>query len=231
MVHRQLQCAAGLMQYSLVRDPLVESLIHGLLLVADHPYRHALAAPAETGRPVAVRDAMDIIEAGPHLPLTTSTLAKQSHVSVRTLQDGFRRHLGMSPMAYVRMIRLRRAHRDLRSADPAHSTVAAVAHRWGSPTSADSPPRTSRCLAKHRCKPCALHGEIAKPQTLSLYCHRSYTCRGAGPRGPTSVGLQTRLPSSDNETRSETWDLVAGSRLWQAADDRHGLAILVRASS
>ena len=74
---------------------------------------------------------MDIIEGGPHLPLTISTLARQSHVSVRTLQDGFQRHLGMSPMAYVRMIRLRRAHRDLRSADPAHSTVAAVAHRWG----------------------------------------------------------------------------------------------------
>ena len=131
MVHRQLACPDTLMRHPLVWDPLVDSLIHGLLLVADHPYRHALAAPAETGRPVAVRDAMDIIEAGPHLPLTTSTLAKQSHVSVRTLQDGFRRHLGMSPMAYVRMIRLRRAHRDLRSADPAHSTVAAVAHRWG----------------------------------------------------------------------------------------------------
>jgi AraC-like DNA-binding protein len=131
MVHRQHECADSLMRHPLVRDPLVESVIHGLLLVADHPYRHALAAPPETGRPVAVRDAMDIIEAGPHLPLTTSTLAKQSHVSVRTLQDGFQRHLGMSPMAYVRMIRLRRAHRDLRSADPARSTVAAVAHRWG----------------------------------------------------------------------------------------------------
>jgi AraC-like DNA-binding protein len=131
MMHRQLECPDNLIQHSLVWDPLVESLIHGLLLVADHPYRHALAAPAETGRPVAVRDAMDIIEAGPHLPLTTSTLATQSHVSVRTLQEGFQRHLGMSPMAYVRMIRLRRAHRDLRSADPAHSTVAAVAHRWG----------------------------------------------------------------------------------------------------
>jgi AraC-like DNA-binding protein len=131
MVHRQLDCPDSLMRHSLVRDPLVESLIHGLLLVADHPYRHALAAPAETGRPVAVRDAMDIIEAGPHLPLTTSTLAMQCHVSVRTLQEGFQRHLGMSPMAYVRMIRLRHAHRDLRSADPAHITVAAVAHRWG----------------------------------------------------------------------------------------------------
>jgi transcriptional regulator GlxA family with amidase domain len=99
--------------------------------VADHPYRETLAAPGEPGHPVAVRNAMDIIEAGAHLPLTTSTLARQCHVSVRTLQEGFRRHLGMSPMAYVRVVRLRCAHRDLRSANPTDSTVAAIAHRWG----------------------------------------------------------------------------------------------------
>jgi AraC-like DNA-binding protein len=131
MVHRQLQCPDTLMRHSVVLDPLVDSLIHGLLLVADHPYRDALAAPAAPGRPAAVRGAMDIIEAGAHLPLTTSTLAMQCHVSVRTLQQGFLRHLGMSPMTYVRVVRLRRAHRDLRSADPAHSTVAAIAQRWG----------------------------------------------------------------------------------------------------
>jgi AraC-like DNA-binding protein len=74
---------------------------------------------------------MDIIEARPHLPLSTSTLARQCHVSVRTLQQGFQRHLGMSPMAYLRVVRLRHAHRDLRSADPTHHTVAAIAHRWG----------------------------------------------------------------------------------------------------
>jgi AraC-like DNA-binding protein len=74
---------------------------------------------------------MNIIEAGPHLPLTTSTLARQCHVSVRTLQEGFQRHLGMSPMAYLRVVRLRRAHRDLRSADPSHSSVVSIAHRWG----------------------------------------------------------------------------------------------------
>ena len=131
MVHRQLECPDNLLQHSLVWDPLVESLIHGLLLVADHPYSQALAAPAAPGRPGAVRDAMDIIEAGPHLPLTTSTLARQCHVSVRALQAGFRRHLGMSPMAYLRVVRLQRAHRDLRSADADHSTVACIAHRWG----------------------------------------------------------------------------------------------------
>jgi AraC-like DNA-binding protein len=118
------------MRHPLVWDPLVESLIHGLLLVAGHPYRQALAAFAQPG-PAAVRNAMDRIEAGPHLPLTTSTLARQCHVSVRALQEGFRRQLGMSPMAYLRVVRLRRAHRDLRSADPSHSSVASIAHRWG----------------------------------------------------------------------------------------------------
>jgi AraC-like DNA-binding protein len=130
MVHRQHGRADSLMRHPLVWDPLVESLIHGLLLVADHPHRQALAAPAQPA-PSAVRGAMDLIEAGPHLPLTTSTLAKQCHVSVRTLHEGFRRHLGMSPMAYLRVVRLRRAHRDLHSANPSHSTVASIAHRWG----------------------------------------------------------------------------------------------------
>src|SRR4029077_2661900 len=120
MVHRQLDHPDSLIRNPLVWDPLAETLIHGLLLVADHPYRQALAAPAGPGRPPAARDAMNIMEAGPPLPLTTSALAKQCHVSVRTLQEGFQRHLGMSPMTYLRVVRLRRAHRDLRSADPAH---------------------------------------------------------------------------------------------------------------
>jgi AraC-like DNA-binding protein len=131
MVRRQLQCPDSLMRHPLVWDPLVDSLSHGLLLVADHPYRDALAARAAPDRPAAVRDAMGIIEARPHLPLSTSTLAMQCHVSVRTLQQGFQRHLGMSPMAYLRVVRLRHANRDLRSADPTHHTVAAIAHRWG----------------------------------------------------------------------------------------------------
>jgi len=74
---------------------------------------------------------MDIIETYPQMPLTTAALATQCHISVRTLQEGFRRHLGMSPMAYLRTVRLRRAHRDLRSAYPSHVTVASIAHRWG----------------------------------------------------------------------------------------------------
>jgi AraC-like DNA-binding protein len=131
MVSRQRERPDGLLRHPLVWDPLVESLIHGFLLVADHPHRDELDAPGEPARPAAVRDAMDIIETCPQMPLTTATLAMQCNISVRTLQEGFRRHVGMSPMAYLRTVRLRHAHRDLRSGHPSHATVASIAHRWG----------------------------------------------------------------------------------------------------
>lgn len=78
-----------------------------------------------------VRLAIEAIEAGPDLPLTTSTLAAHCNVSVRTLQAGFQHHLGVSPMAYLRDERLRRARLELESADPSSTTVAEIAHRWG----------------------------------------------------------------------------------------------------
>jgi AraC-like DNA-binding protein len=119
------------MRQSVALDPLVESVIHGFLLMADHPYRESLATPADPVRPAAVRQAIDIIEASPQTSLTTTQLAIQCHVSVRALQEGFRRHVGMTPMTYVRTVRLRRAHRDLRAAYPADAGVAPIAHRWG----------------------------------------------------------------------------------------------------
>jgi AraC-like DNA-binding protein len=112
MINRQRERPGSLLQHPLIWDPLLESLIHGFLLVADHPYRDALDARVEPARPAAVRDAMEIIDTCPQMPLPTTTLAMQCHVSVRTLQEGFRRHLGMSPMAYLRTARLRHAHRD-----------------------------------------------------------------------------------------------------------------------
>jgi transcriptional regulator GlxA family with amidase domain len=50
---------------------------------------------------------------------------------VRSLQQGFKRHLGMSPMSYLREVWLRRAHQTLLTADPSVVTVASVAYDWG----------------------------------------------------------------------------------------------------
>lgn len=117
--------------HTLVTEPLAETLIHGFLLLTDHRYREALHVPIPAGKPSVVRLAVEIIKSSPALPLTVSSLAAQCHVSVRTLQAGFQRDLGTSPMAYLREERLHRAHTDLTTADAGTTSVATIAHRWG----------------------------------------------------------------------------------------------------
>jgi transcriptional regulator GlxA family with amidase domain len=52
-------------------------------------------------------------------------------MSVRSLQDGFRRYVGCAPMAYLQQVRLGRVHEALRQSDRQRVTVASVAHQWG----------------------------------------------------------------------------------------------------
>ena len=108
-----------------------ETLTTGLLLALDHPYSAALHRSVRAYRPQPVRRAVDAIQAGPEHPFTAEELARSAGVGVRTLQAGFRRYVGTSPMAYLRDVRLARAHADLLAGDPGRTTVAAVAHRWG----------------------------------------------------------------------------------------------------
>jgi AraC-like DNA-binding protein len=115
----------------LVASPFVHSLIYALLLAGDHPYREVLGSHAKFVAPQAIRPAVDIIEAEPQLPLTVTSLAGLCHISSRALQQGFVRHMGMSPMTYVRQVRLRRAHQELLDSDPSIETVASIARRWG----------------------------------------------------------------------------------------------------
>jgi AraC-like DNA-binding protein len=130
-VNRQLSAPNGLLTQPLVTAPLAESLVNGFLLAATQSHPGALAEPAAAARPAAVRTAIDIIEADPLAPLTLSTLAEQCAVNPRTLQKAFQQHLGTSPMAYLRQVRLRGAHEELQATDPFIDSVAAVARRWG----------------------------------------------------------------------------------------------------
>ena len=131
MLTEQLFRPNSVLTRPLVGLPFVDSLVRGLLLAADHPHRDVVAAEPKRVAPRTVRAAIDIIEAEPYAPLTVSALAARSHVSVRSLQEGFRRYLGISPMEYVREVRLRRAHLTLQQSDPSIATVASIAHQWG----------------------------------------------------------------------------------------------------
>jgi AraC-like DNA-binding protein len=111
--------------------PFVDSLVRGLLLAVDHPYRAELESKPVDPTPPPIRTAVEIIEAEAERPLTISEIAARSHISARALQLGFRQHLGTTPMSYLRDVRLRRAHQELLESDPSVDMVSRIAYRWG----------------------------------------------------------------------------------------------------
>jgi AraC-like DNA-binding protein len=131
LLNRQRSAPDSLLTQPLIAAPLEESALLGFLFASTHSHSKMLAAPVKGAQSTAVRAAVDLMEADPKAPLTVAALAAHSGVGVRGLQQGFREHLGISPMAYLRTVRLMRAHKELRSADPSVETVTAVAQRWG----------------------------------------------------------------------------------------------------
>jgi transcriptional regulator GlxA family with amidase domain len=67
----------------------------------------------------------------PAHPWSSAELAEASHVSVRSLQESFRKSLGTSPMRYLGDLRLDQVRQELTAAAPGALTVSETASRWG----------------------------------------------------------------------------------------------------
>ena len=79
-----------------------------------------------------VRRAIAFIEQHPHADISVADIAEAGNVSIRAVQFAFRRQLDTTPMAYLRAVRLDRAHNDLLATDPGRGeTVTGIAARWG----------------------------------------------------------------------------------------------------
>lgn len=123
-----------LQHHDLAMHKIVVSQIEQLaasILVTSHRHNHCEEAPARrsTILPRHVRRAQDFLEAHAHEPVTAEQLAQAAGVSVRSLYAGFKDFLGVSPMQYLRDLRMERARAELMSGDSNH--VAGVALRWG----------------------------------------------------------------------------------------------------
>lgn len=127
----ELDCARSLIRHPLIAEQLRHTVMTGLLLGLPHRYHTELTEPARPAPPRAIERALQLIHDEPDRPLTVTDLAAVAGMSVRSVQDGFRRHVGCAPMAYLQQVRLERAHEALRQADSSGVTVATVAHRWG----------------------------------------------------------------------------------------------------
>jgi AraC-like DNA-binding protein len=82
--------------------------------------------------PQPLRRALAFIDEHAADPITLNEIAMAARLSPRGLQAAFRRHLDTTPLAYLRSVRMERAHRDLQSAGPGGGvSVATLAARWG----------------------------------------------------------------------------------------------------
>lgn len=110
---RSLLLAAEQVELPTGAMALESELICALLLSQRHNYSEALANASNIATPALVRRAQDYLEANHHHAITATGLATALDTSVRSLSRGFRRHLSMSPMAYLRECRLQAARRAL----------------------------------------------------------------------------------------------------------------------
>ncbi|MFB7632569.1 AraC family transcriptional regulator [Streptomyces sp. NPDC056149] len=133
LMRREAEGPEGL---TMTNQPIVtkqlESLLMTQLLMAQpNNYTPALLGEQPRVAPPTVRRAMEIIEGHAAEPLTVTEIADCVGVGVRALQEGFRRHLDTTPLAYLREVRLDRIRKELLASDPGTTTVTTIASRWG----------------------------------------------------------------------------------------------------
>ncbi|MEK6311702.1 MAG: AraC family transcriptional regulator [Curtobacterium sp.] len=131
LVDESTRGASGLLAHPLAVRALEQVFLHSLLLGQPHNHSAALDAPAPGSGARSVDLAVELLRHDLARPWTVGELAASVPTSVRSLQDGFRRALDTTPMAYLRRLRLERAREDLLTARPGSVTVSEVAVRWG----------------------------------------------------------------------------------------------------
>lgn len=123
----ELRWGASLLQQPELVESFAATLASQLLMSQPNNHSHLFLA-AEPINTTMVQRAVDFIEA--HIGDHTLTVAMVSHeigMSVRSLQEAFRKELDTSPLTYIKSRRMTIAHRRLRASDPRVTTVTRVA--------------------------------------------------------------------------------------------------------
>lgn len=127
----ELRSGTSLVQRREVVDGFAATLAGQLLLSQPHNYSRRIV---HEGSQVtsAVQQAVDHIEANiGDDQLSVPLIARAVGVSVRSLQESFRKELGVTPVAFIKNRRMLLAHRRLLAADPSVSTVTRIATSVG----------------------------------------------------------------------------------------------------
>jgi AraC-like DNA-binding protein len=131
MLVAELGRPGSLIEQRAVAEPFERTLVTALLMGQPSNYTRMLDGEVPAAPTRAVSIALEWIDNHPKWRHTTASLAREADVTERSLQLGFRKHLKMGPMEYLREIRLRGVRDQLRAAQSDAVTVTGVAAEWG----------------------------------------------------------------------------------------------------
>ncbi|MFC8047913.1 AraC family transcriptional regulator [Nocardia sp. NPDC057353] len=131
-VIEQIRLAAAGPDSPLVTQTLATYVATAVAQVFPTDSADERARDRRDARPETVRRAVAFIETNARADLTITEIAAAAFVTPRAVQLAFRTHLGTTPMAYLRRIRLAGAHEQLRrAAADSTESVTSIARDWG----------------------------------------------------------------------------------------------------
>lgn len=123
--------ADNVMLHPIVRQQLEDSIVTGLLSVQPHNFSGKLFGSAEPPCPRTIKAVIQLCEESPEGISTVSDMAAHVGISIRSLQAGFRRYVGMTPMQYLRDVRLQRVREEIQTQGQPGRSVSEIAYSWG----------------------------------------------------------------------------------------------------
>lgn len=119
-----------LSDHKIVAGQLEQLVASSLLACQPHNFTAAPLARRTAVLPRHVKRVQEYLNAHAHESIRADMLAEVAGVSLRSLYAGFQDFCGISPMQYLRNVRLERVRAEL-TAGPVSGGVASVALRWG----------------------------------------------------------------------------------------------------
>jgi AraC-like DNA-binding protein len=111
---------------------LADQALSAVLLSLENNHSDEIRRRAQPSSSATVNAAIELIDTEACATYSIPDLARHCGVTVRGLELGFHRALGITPNAFLHRSRLEKAHRDLQAADTGDGvTVTQVAGRWG----------------------------------------------------------------------------------------------------
>lgn len=117
-------------------DYLKTGMEYSLLEAQIAVLGRTLDAPAngngrgKTSHSIIIKRSTDFLKANSYKPIHVTDLCSALDVRMRTLYYAFQEFYGISPINFLRLLRLTKARKDLLDADPKTTTVTEIASRW-----------------------------------------------------------------------------------------------------